>query len=83
MHQKCNNKKIQKKGGKEPKNAALLAFLASFWEPLKKNSLGLSATKKQSVYRSDSVQQTKQIFVTVTQCDTQYFKKYIQFLCCM
>ena len=36
----------------------------------------LSATNKKSVCRSDSVQQTKQIFVTVTQCNKQYWNKY-------
>ena len=40
----------------------------------------LSATNKKSICRSDSVRQTKQIFVTVTQCDKQYWKKYPSYL---
>ena len=35
-----------------------------------------SARNKKSICRSDSVRQTKQIFVTVTQCNKQYWKKY-------
>ena len=36
----------------------------------------LSVTNKKSVGRSDSVRQTKQICVTVTQWDKQYWNKY-------
>ena len=41
----------------------------------------LHATNKKLVFRSDSVWQTKQIFIAVTQCDRQYSKNIPNSLC--
>ena len=72
--------KIAKKGTKsakkskkyKKKNAACLDLFGIFFE-----------TYTNFLCHSDSVQQTKNLFVAVTQCKKTILKKYIQFLCAM
>ena len=66
-----------KKYQKVTKSAAFLALFGIFFWNIYKVCLlqWLSATNKKSVCRSDSVQQTKQIFFTATLCNKQYWEK--------